>query len=354
MVNRDSLQVRNMPRRPLQANLAAGFVAKSALIRWPATLLISFIVFCQAPEVQAQEMTPSELRISRNRAELREDRLSVERKSGLVFAEHDQTQLKLDVYRPANDKVYPAVLVIHGGAWMSGSKTHWLRHGNRLASHGFVVVAINYRLAPKSKFPAQMEDVRDALAWIGNHSTEFGIDVDHVAAYGYSAGAQLALLWATTQNDPSVSWSRNRNEPATGPATGAANSGNPLPTIMAVAAGGSPADFDWIDPRSDSLKYWLGATKQSAPELYRLASPRDQLDEGDRCAFFIYHGTEDGMVPIEAARRFDRDARRRKLRTKFVELPDSGHVTAFLNTVIVDEIADFFDAAFADRDPERD
>ena len=72
----------------------------------------------------------------------------------------------------------------------------------QLAAQGWVCVAINYRLAPRDPFPAQIIDVKRALAWIREHIADHGGDPDYVAITGGSAGGHLAALAALTANDP--------------------------------------------------------------------------------------------------------------------------------------------------------
>ncbi|MFO1063964.1 MAG: alpha/beta hydrolase, partial [Pirellulales bacterium] len=73
----------------------------------------------------------------------------------VVFAEVKGQKLRADVYRPDDDKLRPAVMMIHGGAWSSGDKWNLSDHARELAQAGYVAVSINYRLAPQWKFPAQ-------------------------------------------------------------------------------------------------------------------------------------------------------------------------------------------------------
>ena len=90
----------------------------------------------------------------------------IEIKKDLVYATKDNLELKLDAYLPAGSKLRPSVLVIHGGGWRFGSKRQLAKYASGLAGRGFNAFAINYRLAPQHKHPAQIEDCRDAVRWI--------------------------------------------------------------------------------------------------------------------------------------------------------------------------------------------
>jgi acetyl esterase len=98
----------------------------------------------------------------------------------------------LDVYRPQGRGPFPTVLYIHGGGFRILSKdTHWIM-GAMLARAGYLVFNINYRLAPQHRFPAALEDVSDAYAFLAARGASFGADLSRLAIAGESAGANLA------------------------------------------------------------------------------------------------------------------------------------------------------------------
>lgn len=103
----------------------------------------------------------------------------------------------LDVYRPANQKgPLPVVLYIHGGGFRILSKdSHW-GMGLAFAKRGYVVFLVNYRLAPKHRYPAAVQDVAAALQWIVKHAHEYGGDASRLVLAGESAGANLATSLA--------------------------------------------------------------------------------------------------------------------------------------------------------------
>lgn len=102
------------------------------------------------------------------------------------------------VYTPTTiDKTQPPVLYIHGGGWVAGGldSCHWLcaELASRLAT---VVVSVDYRLAPEDRYPAALEDCQDALAFLGEHGAELGIDGSRIVVGGDSAGGNLAAALA--------------------------------------------------------------------------------------------------------------------------------------------------------------
>lgn len=107
-----------------------------------------------------------------------------------------------DIYRPtgaaaerakayANGRGLPVVLYVHGGGFRILSKdSHWIM-GLLFARRGFLVVSINYRLAPKHPYPAALEDCAAAYAWVAKNVAALGGDPSRVFLAGESAGANL-------------------------------------------------------------------------------------------------------------------------------------------------------------------
>ena len=96
----------------------------------------------------------------------------------------------LDIYTPVTQGARrPVLLHVHGGAWMMGHKSHQgqpLLH--RMVELGWVGVSINYRLAPRDAYPAQIIDVKKAIAWVKTHIEEYGGDPEFIVVTGGSAG----------------------------------------------------------------------------------------------------------------------------------------------------------------------
>lgn len=114
----------------------------------------------------------------------------------IVFASPAGGQLTLDVYQPPRPGRFPIVVQIYGGAWQRGDPSSNANFATWLASSGYVVVAIDYRHAPRWQWPTQIDDVDSSLVWIRNHAAAYDGDTSRVVLIGRSAGAQLAMVAA--------------------------------------------------------------------------------------------------------------------------------------------------------------
>ncbi len=245
----------------------------------------------------------------------------------IVYKRIGDRTLRGDLYVPRDVERAPAVLLLHGGAWKHGSKSQMAWQARRLARSGFVTFAVNYRLAPEHPFPAQIEDAKSAVRFLRDRSDTYSIDPNRIAAYGYSAGAQLACLLGTTDEGHGLEG-------------GDLLPDSPSSRVQAVVAGGAPCDFRILPSDSRMLAYWLGGTRIESPRQYVLASPLAALSADDPPMFF-FHGDDDALVPSLTARRmFDR-LRELGIASDFYLCPNKGHVRSAVDLVALGKSIDF-------------
>jgi acetyl esterase len=108
--------------------------------------------------------------------------------------------LLIDIFRP--DPAHArnqGLVMVHGGAWRSGGKSHFYAVANSLAQRGYTVFLPDYRLSPEAPYPAGAQDVADAMVWAKTHAGDFGLSADRIALGGASSGGQVAALVAYGQ-----------------------------------------------------------------------------------------------------------------------------------------------------------
>lgn len=119
----------------------------------------------------------------------------------LSYSPDDGVWGMLDVYRPDREGVFPLIVVVHGGAFIYGTKEIYSRYAKTLAHEGYVVACYNYPLAPNKRFPYQLKSLDMLMAFLKERSGEFAFDPAHVYLYGDSAGASLSLQYAIIMNN---------------------------------------------------------------------------------------------------------------------------------------------------------
>jgi acetyl esterase/lipase len=212
--------------------------------------------------------------------------------SDVTYTRVGDRELKLDIMAPKGDKgPYPAVMVIHGGAWRAGNKKDCRFIMPDFARRGYVAISPQYRFCPGEIFPAQVQDVKAAVRWVKGHAREYNIDVDRMGAIGFSAGGHLALMLGLTA-------------PADG-LEGEGSSDGPDSRVKAVVNFFGPTDLSASDIPEVSrplVKDFLGGTPKEKPELAARASPLTYVSKDD-APVLTFHGTKDPLVPPTQATR---------------------------------------------------
>jgi len=184
--------------------------------------------------------------------------------------------LAADVYRPdPGHALRTAVILLHGGAWRFGSRADMQPYGKILSGLGFLAIAAEYRLLGEAAYPAQLDDVRDVIAWVRAHAVEFDVDAAKIALEGFSAGGHLALLAAGTATE------------------------HPGSAVAAVVAFFAPPRLDGpAPPGMPSLAEGLLGPSPSAAAI-RAASPLQHIGAGFPPTFLL-GGMADFLVPPAA------------------------------------------------------
>lgn len=211
----------------------------------------------------------------------------------IMYQEIDGVHLKADVYYPIGpEKKYPAIILVHGGGWISGSKENQRIMAQHLALNGFVAMTVNYRLSDVAKYPAAVDDLNAAIDYL--YTSNFPIEKDRIAILGASAGAQLASL------------------------IGVKNS-----KIKAVVNIDGIVSF--IHPEAEEgqyASYWLGGMKVDNYKAWKDASPLEFINPKSPPILFVnstqprFHAGRDDMI-----KQYDEW----KIYSEVHTLPDSPH-----------------------------
>lgn len=219
----------------------------------------------------------------------------------LVYGHAGDQDLTLNLARPTQVKGRrPAVLVFHGGGWTKGKKERHDALARFLAREGYVAATVQYRLAPKNPWPAQIEDAKCAVRWLRAHAEQYQVDESKIAALGFSAGAHLSMLLGTMDPEDGLH--------------GAGGHAEHSSKVDAVVSFFGPTDLGCITqaPRTESLSparlrrelsgRILGALlgKEFCKDPSR-ASPLSYITSGD-APMLLVQGTKDRLVPYEQAK----------------------------------------------------
>ncbi len=214
----------------------------------------------------------------------------------VVYGTAGGVDLLLNVVRPADrPEPRPAVIVIHGGGLIQG--TRW-DHGEAaigLAVAGYVTFSIEYRLFvpgdPANRWPAQLDDAQRAVRWVRANAAAYGVDPARIGALGYSSGGQLAaFLGARDTNDDS--------DPALADFSS---------RVACVVTMGGLFDFTFPDAAVENAQInaeILGGSLESlpAPAAYADFSPVTFVDATTAPFLILQEGAE-YPVPYEHSRR---------------------------------------------------
>jgi acetyl esterase/lipase len=255
-----------------------------------------------------------------------------------TYVTRDTGPLDADVYMPHGAGPFPAMLVVHGGAWRVGTRAQLAGISSQFARHGYTAVAISYRLAPQSKFPAQLYDCQAAVRWMRTNAAQFKIDPERIGGFGYSAGGHLvALLGALDDKSP-----REPGIPSDAPSA----------RLQCVLAGGAPCDFRNIAEDSAQIAYWLGGTRGEKPENYRDASPATFISSDDPPMYF-FSGEDDILVPISSPRKMVDSLQAAGVTAEIYSIKNAGHLQAFFDQGAIDHAFTFADRYLKNEHSQR-
>lgn len=124
--------------------------------------------------------------------------VGIDARKSVVYANYGDREMHCDMFRPTRGGKLPAVIIVHGGAWITGHYTMENPLAIALAKRGYVAVTVEHRLSREKKYPAQIHDLKAAVRFLRANARKFGIDEKRIGAVGASSGGHLVALLGST------------------------------------------------------------------------------------------------------------------------------------------------------------
>ncbi|MEP6821568.1 MAG: alpha/beta hydrolase [Chthoniobacterales bacterium] len=202
-----------------------------------------------------------------------------------VYTQRGSTPLKLDLYRSREIVApQPIVIMIHGGAWRTGSKAELPALNRYLAQQHYAVASIDYRLAPESRSPAAVDDAFQAIDYLKTNAAALRLDPTRMVLIGRSAGGQIALAVAYAGREPAI--------------RGVVGFYSPSDLVL----GYEKPSRRWVIDSCKVLRDYLGGTPIEKPDAYAVASPINFVNANTPPTLLI-HGQLDPLVWPEQSER---------------------------------------------------
>ncbi len=226
-------------------------------------------------------------------------------KTDVVYGEAAGETLLLDAYTPEGSGPFPVCLLVHGGGWVQGDKHNNFRTLlTPLGEAGFAWFSISYRLAPKHRYPACVEDVETAIRWVKAHAADYHIDPKRIALIGESAGGHLVSLAAVrAQADTRV----------------AAVVPFYAPNDLVLQARSNVRTPAWA-----TALFGITTMDEVAMSVIRDASPSHHIVAG-LPPFLLVHGANDTRVAVEQSKQFQAKLQARGNSCDLLLVPGVGH-----------------------------
>ncbi|MDL2300936.1 alpha/beta hydrolase [Lachnospiraceae bacterium OttesenSCG-928-D06] len=209
----------------------------------------------------------------------------------------DAALQKIDIYYPngITKDTYPVLILVHGGGFARCDKRDWhVYPGFHALAEGFVLVSVNYRLAPAVSFPAETDDLKTAVSYLRRHAHALRLDADNFFLYGTSAGGNL-VSFVGLEGNASRNTSFDFHVNAVAALCPLINFNDCLQQI--------PFYLKLLPPVRKALHSYLGGNPVRMPHLASQASADHHITPNPP-AFYIQHGDHDPAVPIQQSLDF--------------------------------------------------
>jgi len=270
--------------------------------------LLSFSVFVgcsQGRDVATNSRAAEQSSIESTSAKLPTDVHTV------IYTHRPKTNLSLDIIKPTRSKsLHRALLLIHGGGWVSGTRSDMDEIARYLSDKGFLTASVDYRLAPRDTWPAQLEDVQAAVRYLRSHATDLDIDADKIGAAGVSAGGHLSLFLGAVEGAAPVE------------EKGVSSKVQAVCSISGIHDLNLPLTS--IGERYRIVQSLIGEGTSMNKEARSKASPINFVDAHTAPTMFI-QGNQDPLVPQEQSTEAEEKLKKLGVHTNMQLVDGMGH-----------------------------
>jgi acetyl esterase/lipase len=205
---------------------------------------------------------------------------------------------KLDLYLPTGSGPFPVVLLVHGGGFAMGDKSHDMSKPgtDQLLSHGYAVANVNYRLSSEAKAPAQIRDIKTAVRWLRGHAREYYLRQDRFGAWGASSGGNLVALLGTSCGVSALEGAEMGHTDQSSCIQAVVDWFGPIDFLQMDRQFSGMPDCQTHDSPESPESRLIGAPIQTRPDLVKIFNPITYISK-DVAPFLIQHGTADTLVP---------------------------------------------------------
>ena len=234
---------------------------------------------------------------------------------GLVYARYGTREMHLDLFQPKAKGPFPAVILVHGGAWITGNHTMENPFAMELARLGYVAATVEYRLSNEAKYPAALRDLKASVRWLLANAARFNIDPDRIAAVGASAGGHLVTLLGATN----------------GMANFEGEGGNAKVSSSVESVVDIDGTATFIDPGNvekekkgpfDTNTRFIGGTYEEKASVWRDASPITHVNPKSAPILFI---NSSSYRPFQQREEMSAKLKALGIVSEIVVIPDTPH-----------------------------
>jgi acetyl esterase/lipase len=265
---------------------------------------------------------------------------TVELVPDVVYSENGARPLRMHVLRPKTlpREPMPVIVFVHGGGWFEGHRNRGIGPLAHFAERGYFCASVEYRLSGEAKFPAQIEDVKEAVRFLRAKAKEFHLDPERIGVWGQSAGGHLAALVGTSAGvkefEGAGGWRKFSSR------------------VQAVVDWNGPVDFLepvqmkwWAEKKDDAFFKLIGGTAEANRDKAVRAAPATYATPDDP-PFLIMHGDADQVVLLSQSESLYNALKRAGVDATLDVIKGAGHFGVDAISPLPEELAAKMDAFF--------